>query len=149
MSDDIDGYGFAAEGRSVGRLTADLRELDRSGIERIAGGFDRLLGAARMDEFRAAEQAASKILAQEARASDWHEVRESLIALTAGPDALVSWRSESGETGRNAQRAVLMAALALIAGVDADHPELEILLRPAGAALPWLLADGPAEPQTG
>ncbi|HVB14853.1 MAG TPA: hypothetical protein VNH38_08875 [Candidatus Dormibacteraeota bacterium] len=146
MANDIDGYGFAAQGRNVGRLTADIRELDSVGIERIARGWDRHVGEAQMDEFRAAEQAASEVIESSDLVPRWHEVRESLLSLTEGKSALVSWKAEHGELGAKAERAALAAALGLVAGAESDHPELEILLRPMAEALPWLLIDEESAP---
>ncbi|MGA7172964.1 MAG: hypothetical protein WCB86_01685 [Candidatus Dormiibacterota bacterium] len=141
MADDIDGYGFAAQGRNVGRLTADIRELDSAGIERVARGWDRHVGESRLDDIRAAEQAASDVLEASGLVARWHEVRDSLLSLIEGKAALVSWRAEHGELGVKAERAVLAAALGLVAGAETDHPELMVLLRPTAEALPWLVID--------
>ncbi|MGH7667144.1 MAG: hypothetical protein ACREN1_07540 [Candidatus Dormibacteria bacterium] len=149
MANDIDGYGFAAEGRTVGRLTADLRELDRYGIERFARGWDKVVGESGLDEFSAAEQTAAEILEHESRVGEWHEVRDILDELTAGEGALTSWRAEPTEVGRKAERAALAAALGLVAGADSGHPEVEILLRPAAEALPWLLLEDLPQPDLG
>ncbi len=141
MADDIDGYGFAAQGRNIARLTADLRELDGAGIERVAQGWDRHVGSAHLAEFVTAEQAASEVLEDSDRVAQWHEVRQSMLGLTEGKSALVSWKAEHGEVGEKAERAAMAAALGLIAGADGDHPELAVLLRPMSEALPWLVLD--------
>ncbi|HVC39015.1 MAG TPA: hypothetical protein VNH20_03430 [Candidatus Dormibacteraeota bacterium] len=146
MANDIDGYGFAAQGRNLGRLTGDIRELDQSGIERIARGWDRHVGEGGLADFLAAEQAASEVLEATGKVAGWHEVREALLQLTVGKTALVSWRAEHGEIGAKAERAALAAALGLVVGAGSDHPELELLLRPMAEALPWLLIDESAEP---
>ncbi|MGC2192707.1 MAG: hypothetical protein WA751_10275 [Candidatus Dormiibacterota bacterium] len=146
MANDIDGYGFAAQGRNIGRLTADIRELDSAGVERVARGWDRHVGDSQMDYFRSAEQAASEVLEAAGRVSHWHAVRDSLLGLTEGKSALVSWKAEHGEVGAKAERAALAAALGLLAGADSDHPELIVLLRPMGEALPWLLIDEESAP---
>jgi hypothetical protein len=146
MADDIDGYGFAAQGRNLGRLTADIRELDSAGIERVARGWDRHVGDSQMDDFRAAEQAASDVLEASDLVARWHEVRESLLNLTEGKAALASWKAEHGEVGAKAERAALAAALGLVAGADSDHPELMVLLRPMAEALPWLVIDDQEAP---
>ncbi|MGH7643299.1 MAG: hypothetical protein ACRENX_09885 [Candidatus Dormibacteria bacterium] len=144
MANDIDGYGFAAQGRTIARLVADIRELDMTAIERVARGWDRHVGDSQMDQFRAAEQSASEVLEASDRVSQWHEVRTSLLELTEGKAALVSWKAEHGEVGAKAERAVLAAGLGLIADQDGDQPDLVILLRPLAEALPWLVisADG-------
>lgn len=145
MANDIDGYGFAEQGRTIGRLSADLRELDRAGVERVAQGWDRHVGEAQLDAFRAAEQEASEVLEATDRVDQWHQVRDALLALTEGTSALVSWKAEHGEVGEKAERAALAAALGLLAGADGDHPDLQVLLRPMAEALPWLLLDeGPS-----
>lgn len=146
MANDIDGYGFATQGRNIGRLTADMRELDSVGVERVARGWDRHVGADQMDDFTAAEQAASGLLGAAGRIAEWHAVRDSLLGLTEGKSALVSWKAEHGEVGAKAERAALAAALGLLAGADSNHPELIGLLRPMGEALPWLLIDEESTP---
>jgi hypothetical protein len=146
MANDIDGYGFAAQGRNIGRLSADIRELDSAGVERVARGWDRHVGDSQMDHFRSAEQAASEVLEAAGRGTQWHEVRDSLLGLTEGKSALVSWKAEHGEVGAKAERAALAAALGLLAGADSDHPELVVLLQPMGEALPWLLIDEESTP---
>jgi hypothetical protein len=146
MANDIDGYGFAAQGRNLSRLTADIRELDSVGVERVARGWDRHVGDDQLEDFRAAEQAASEVLESSDRLTQWHEVKDYLLSLTEGKTALVSWRAEHGEVGAKAERAALAAALGLVAGADSDHPELVVLLRPMAEALPWLLIDEDAAP---
>lgn len=146
MANDIDGYGFAAQGRNIGRLLADIRELDSAGVERVARGWDRHVGDVELDNFRAAEQAASEVLETSDRTAQWHEVRDSLLGLTEGKAALVSWKAEHAEVGDKAERAALAAALGLVAGADANHPELMVLLRPMAEALPWLLIDEDSAP---
>ncbi|HEY6538868.1 MAG TPA: hypothetical protein VI138_07520 [Candidatus Dormibacteraeota bacterium] len=141
MANDIDGYGFAEQGRNVGRLQADIRELDGAGIERVAQGWDRHVGDANLDSFRAAEQQASEELEQESRVELWHKVRQSVLRLTEGDAALASWKAEHGEIGAKAERAALAAALGLLAGADSDRPDLALLLRPMAEALPWLILD--------
>jgi hypothetical protein len=147
MADDIDGYGFAAQGRNVGRLAADIRELDGAGIERVARGWDRHVGEAHLDDFQAAEQAASEVLESADRVARWHEVRDSLLSLTEGKSALASWKAEHGEEGAKAERAALAAALGLVAGADSSRPDLVVLMRPMAEALPWLLVDEEAAPE--
>lgn len=146
MANDIDGYGFAEQGRTIGRLSSDIRELDRAGIERVAQGWDRHVGEAHLDAFRAAEQEASEVLEATDRVAQWHQVRDALLGLTEGISALVSWKAEHGEVGEKAERAALAAALGLLAGADGDHPDLQVLLRPMGEALPWLLLDQEPSP---
>jgi hypothetical protein len=146
MANQIDGYRFAAQGRNLSRLTADIRELDSVGVERVARGWDRHVGDDQLEDFRAAEQAASEVLESSDRLAQWHEVKDYLLSLTEGKTALVSWKAEHGEVGAKAERAALAAALGLVAGADSDHPELVVLLRPMAEALPWLLIDEDAAP---
>lgn len=146
MANDIDGYGFAAQGRTIARLAADLRELDRAGIERVARGWDAHVGEAHLNEFRSAEQSALDILERDNRVAEWDEVRKSLLSLTEGTAALASWKSEHGETGARAERAALAAALGLLVGAGPGRHELVALLRPMAEALPWLLLGDPAGP---
>ncbi|HUY08763.1 MAG TPA: hypothetical protein VMW80_04840 [Candidatus Dormibacteraeota bacterium] len=146
MANDIDGYGFAAQGRNIERLTADIRELDSAGVERVARGWDRHVGDSQMDDFRAAEQAAADVLEDADLVARWHEVRDSLLNLTEGKSALVSWKAEHGEVGAKAERAALAAALGLVAGADSNHPELMVLVRPMAEALPWLVLDEEGAP---
>jgi hypothetical protein len=146
MANDIDGYGFAEQGRNIARLSSDIRELDRAGIERVAQGWDRHVGEAELDQFRAAEQAASEALEGAGQVEAWQQVRDSLLGLTEGKSALASWKSEHGEVGEKAERAALAAALGLLAGADRDRLDLQVLLRPMGEALPWLLLDEEAAP---
>lgn len=139
MPDDIDGYGFAAQGRTIARLAADLRELDRSGIERVARGWDQHVGEVHLDDFRSAEQTALDVLESTNRVAEWDEVRNSLLHLTEGKSALASWKSEHGEVGAKAERAALAAALGLLTGAGPSRHDLLALLRPMAEALPWLL----------
>ncbi len=143
MPTDIDGYGFPGGDRTIGRLIGDLREMDRAGIERVARGWDRDVGDAHLDRFRAAEQTAMAELEKSNRVGQWDEVRTLLFSLTEGKGALASWKSEHGEAGAKAERAALAAALGLVAGPVPGHHDLAVLLQPMAEALPWLLVDDP------
>jgi hypothetical protein len=147
MANDIDGYGFADQGRTIARLSSDIRELDRAGIERVARGWDRHVGDADLDAFRAAEQAASEALESTDRVAEWHQVRDALLGLTEGQSALASWKSEHGEVRATAERAALAAALGLLAGADRDRRDLGVLLLPMGEALPGLLLEEEPVPE--
>ena len=136
---DRDGYG-AREGQTpVDRLLEDCRTLSPAGIERIAHGWVTLAEGDRHAGYVAAERAALRLLEQEGRSPQWDELRDRLLGLTERGSPLVAWRLEHGETGHRAERALLGAALAIVAGPDLDRPHRETLLRPMAEALPWLL----------
>jgi hypothetical protein len=143
MPTDIDGYGFPEGDRTIGRLIGDLRGMDRAGIERVARGWDRDVGDAHLDRFRAAEQTAMAELEKSHRVEQWDQVRTSLFGLTEGKGALASWKSEHGEAGAKAERAALAAALGLVTGPVPGNHDLAVLLQPMAEALPWLLVDDP------
>jgi hypothetical protein len=137
---DRDGYG-AREGQTpVDRLLEDCRTLSPAGIERIAHGWARLAEGEHHAAYVAAERAALHLLEQSDRGRRWDELRDRLLGLTEVGTPLIAWRLEHGDTGHAAERALLGAALALVAGPDLDRAHRETLLRPLGEALPWLLA---------
>ncbi len=141
MARDVDGYGEAPGDRSLSRLLTELRELDRSGVERIHHGWDRGLGREKADRYRSAEQSGLEQVEKAGRQEDWARAQEQVLALTQGEGALTSWRSEPPEVQAVAERAALGAALALVAGDPLGQQERRALLAPAAAALPWLLEE--------
>jgi alkylhydroperoxidase family enzyme len=141
MAMDRDGYG-AREGQTpLERLLEDCRTLSPAGIERIAHGWARFTaGGEHHAAYHAAEKAAVHLLEQHGRTAEWDELRNRLLGLTERKDALVAWRQEHGDTGHQAENALLGAALAIVAGPDLDRSHREALLRPMGEGLPWLLS---------
>jgi len=136
---DRDGYGAREEQTPVDRLLEDCRTLSPAGIERIAPGWLALAEGDRHAGYVAAERAALRLLEQEGRSPQWDELRDRLLGLTERGTPLIAWRLEHGETGHRAERALLGAALAIVAGPDLERPHRETLLRPMAEALPWLL----------
>jgi hypothetical protein len=140
MAMDRDGYGVREGQTALERLLEDCRTLSPAGIERIAQGWARFAGGEHHAAYHAAERAALRLLEQQDRTPQWDEVRDRLLGLTERGDALVSWRQEHGDTGHQAEDALLGAALALLAGPDLHRPDREALVRPMAEGLPWLLA---------
>jgi hypothetical protein len=140
MAMDRDGYG-AREGQTpVDRLLEDCRTLSPAGIERIARGWEALAEGEVHPAFLEAERAALRVLEGSNRVGEWDELRNRLLGLTERGTPLIAWRVEHGDTGHRAERAMLGAALALVAGPDLDRHHREVLLRPLSYALPWLQA---------
>ena len=135
---DSDGYGYRADERGVERVLTDLRTFSPASIERVAGGWDRY-EAAGHDALHEADRRALRALETADLAPKWEDVRREVLDLTEGRSSLVSWRAEHGETGHKAERAVLAAALALVAASHLDPQVYPTLVRPAAEALPWLL----------
>ncbi|MBV8195666.1 MAG: hypothetical protein JOY80_09070 [Candidatus Dormibacteraeota bacterium] len=140
MSTDEDGYGFGEGDRSVKRLIDDVRVLSPSGIERIAGGWDKFVGDD-VDRLHAAEKAAVHAIESNDLGEGYSEVRRQLFGLTESDVSLVNWKGEHGEQGHKAERAVQAAALALVAGELIDDATRQLLLKPVAEALPWLSPD--------
>jgi hypothetical protein len=140
MAMDRDGYG-AREGQTpLDRLLEDCRTLSPAGIERIARGWAVLAEGELHPAYVAAERAAMKVLEDSGRGAQWDELRNRLLGLTERGTPMIAWRVEHGDAGHRAERALLGAALALVAGPDLDRHHREVLLRPLAEALPWLLA---------
>jgi hypothetical protein len=138
---DAEGYGFPEHERTLARLMADVRVMGPAGVERAARGLDRHVGTHGLDEFHAAEKAATHAIEKADRGDAWDAFRSSLFGLTESGEALVSWKAEHGETGHKAERAAFAAALALVAA-DTIKPEtFSTLVRPMADALPWLSPD--------
>jgi hypothetical protein len=140
MAMDRDGYGVREGQSALERLIEDCRTLSPAGIERIAHGWARFGGGEHHAAYLAAERAALQLLEREDRSSRWDELRDGLLGLTERGNALISWRQEHGDTGHQAERALLGAALALLAGPDLDRSDREALVRPMAEGLPWLLS---------
>jgi len=137
---DPDGYGARAGQTPLDRLMEDCRTLSPAGIERVAHGWARFGEGEHHAAYTAAERAALHLLEQSGRTPEWDDLRNRLLGLTERGTPLVAWRQEHGDTGHRAERALLGAALALLAVPDLDRVHREALLRPMGEALPWLLA---------
>jgi len=120
----------------VERLAEDCRTLGPSGIERIAGGWERRAP----DRYAEAERAALRIIETTGRGIAWDELRNRLLGLTERGTPLVAWRAEHGDVGHRAEQALLGAALALLAQPELDAHHAETLVGPMAAALPWLLS---------
>jgi hypothetical protein len=139
MAMDRDGYGVREGQTPIDRLLEDCRTLSPAGIERIAHGWTALADGELHPAFIAAERAALQLLELSNRVGQWDELRNRLLGLTERGTPLIAWRVEHGDTGHRAERAMLGAALALVAGRDLDRHHREVLVRPLAEALPWLL----------
>jgi hypothetical protein len=133
---DSDGYGQRPHQPAVERLAEDCRTLGPSGIERIAGGWERRAP----DRYAEAERAALRLIEKTGRGIAWDELRNRLLGLTERGTPLVAWRAEHGEVGHRAEQALFGAALALLAQPELDAHHAETLVGPMAAALPWLLS---------
>ena len=138
MSIDTEGYGPRPSQTDIDRLLEDSRTLSPLGIERAADGWARHAGSGEHTAWREAERAALHTLETNGRTGAWDELRNRLLGLTESEGALVSWRFEHGDVGHNAERALLGAALALMAQPELDRNHAKTLLAPMGEALPWL-----------
>jgi hypothetical protein len=147
MSVDAEGYGYPPDEDAMQRLLRDARVLSPAGIERAAWGWDRHEDPSVMQRFRDAERAALRALEQADRGAEWDRVRKQILDLTEGRTSLVSWKVEHGDTGHKAERAMLAAALGLLARDKLDHEHYVTLVRPMSEALPWLLPEAPPEPR--
>lgn len=138
MSIDFEGYGPRPSQTDIDRLLEDSRTLSPLGIERAAEGWVRHSGSGEHAPWREAERAALHTLEHTGRTSAWDELRNRLLGLTESEGALVAWRFEHGDVGHHAERALLGAALALMARPELDSHHAKTLLAPMGEALPWL-----------
>jgi hypothetical protein len=142
VSQDTDGYGARSSDSDIDRLIEDCRTLSPSGVERIADGWKQD-AAARHDAWHHAERAALHVLETTNRVGRWDELRNRILDLTEHHDALVAWRAEHDDVAHRAEDALLGAALALLARPELDARDEQILLRPLGGTLPWVLATEP------
>ena len=142
MAMDRDGYGVREGQTPVDRLLEDCRTLSPAGIERVARGWVIHAEGEHLAAYHAAERAALRLLEETNRTPGWDELRDRLLGLTERGTPLVAWRQEHGDTGHRAERALLGAALALVAGPDLDRVHRHTLLAPMAEGLPWLLGGG-------
>jgi hypothetical protein len=145
MAADAEGYGYRQGEDAVERLVSDARTLSPAGIERASWGWDRHEDPVAMQRFHDAERAALRILEQTDRGPAWEDARRQLLDLTEGRTSLVSWKSEHGDIGHKAERALLGAALGVLARDKLSHDQYVTLVRPMAEALPWLLPEAPPE----
>jgi len=145
MAVDAEGYGAKEEG--LDRLIADARVLSPAGIERSAWGWDRHEDPRIMERFHEAERAALRALEKSDRGPEWEDARKRILDLTERRTSLEDWKAEHGDVGHKAERALLAAALAIVARDKIDHPHYVTLVRPMSEALPWLLPELPPEPR--
>ena len=143
----VDAEGYGAKDQGLDRLIADARVLSPAGIERAAWGWDRHEDPRLMERFHQAERTALRALEQGDRGQRWDGARTRLLDLTEGRGSLEDWKAEHGEVGHKAERALLAAALAILARDLIDHDAYVTLVRPLSEALPWLLPELPPEPR--
>jgi hypothetical protein len=137
---DIEGYGYEEHQALIDRLLDDLRTLSPSGIERVAGGYERYASGDAHPIFQAAEKAALHEVEQDDLGPRWDQLRNQLRRLTEGEGSLVSWKVEHGELGHRAERAAYAAVLGLLAMQRLPREQFLQLIRPMSEALPWLTA---------
>jgi len=145
MAVDAEGYGYSSNEEGLDRLLTDARVLSPAGIERVAWGWDRHEDPRIMERFHEAERTALHALEKGNRGPQWEDARRRILDLTEGRTSLEDWKAEHGDTGHKAERAVLAAALAIMARDKIDHPHYITLVRPLSEALPWLLPELPPE----
>jgi len=147
MAVDAEGYGYRDHEEGLDRLLTDARVLSPAGIERAAWGWDRHEDPRIMERFHEAERAALRTLEKSNRGPQWDDARKRILDLTEGRTSLEDWKAEHGDVGHKAERALLAAALAILARDKLDHPHYVTLVRPMSEALPWLLPELPPEPR--
>jgi hypothetical protein len=143
---DRDGYGYTTTERGLDRLLADARTLSPLGIERVAWGWDRHEDPRALERFHEAEKVALKAIESHSRGPDWEQARRTVLDLTEGRASLQSWKVEHGDVGHKAERAMLGAALGIMARDLIDHGHYAALVRPMAEGLPWLLPEEPPAP---
>ena len=143
----VDAEGYGAKDQGLDRLIADARVLSPAGIERVAWGWDRHEDPRIMERFHEAERAALRVLEKNNRGPQWDEARKRILDLTEGRSSLEDWKAEHGDVGHKGERALLAAALAILARDKLDREHYATLVRPMSEALPWLLPETPPEPR--
>ena len=144
MGLDAEGYGFPEHDRTLARLIDDIRVMGPAGVERAAQGWEDFAAGARHSGYHEAERAATHAIEQNDRGAAWDTVRSSMFGMTESGQALVSWKAEHGDVGHRAEDAAFGAALALVASDLITPEQYQMLVRPMGEALPWLLPEVPA-----
>ena len=143
----VDAEGYGAKDQGLDRLIGDARVLSPAGIERVAWGWDRHEDPRIMERFHEAERAALRALEKSNRGQQWDDARKRILDLTEGRTSLEDWKAEHGDIGHKGERALLAAALAILARDLIDHDHYVTLVRPMSEALPWLLPELPPEPR--
>jgi hypothetical protein len=143
----VDAEGYGAKGQGLDRLIADARVLSPAGIERVAWGWDRHEDPRIMERFHEAERTALRVLEKNNRGPQWDDARKRILDLTEGRSSLEDWKAEHGAVGHKGERALLAAALAILARDKLDREHYATLVRPMSEALPWLLPELPPEPR--
>lgn len=144
---DAEGYGYRGDEQGLDRLLSDARTLSPAGIERVAWGWDRHEDPRIMQRFHEAERAALHALEKNNRMQQWDDARKRILDLTEGRTSLEDWKAEHGDIGHKGERALLAAALAILARDKIDHAQYVTLVRPMSEALPWLLPELVPEPR--
>jgi len=144
---DAEGYGYRGDEQGLDRLLSDARTLSPAGIERAAWGWDRHEDPRIMERFHQAERAALHALEKNNRMQQWDESRKRILDLTEARTSLEDWKAEHGDVGHKGERALLAAALAILARDKIDHSQYVTLVRPMSEALPWLLPELVPEPR--
>jgi hypothetical protein len=143
----VDAEGYGAKDQGLDRLIADARVLSPAGIERAAWGWDRHEDPRIMERFHEAERTALRALEKSNRSQPWDDARKRILDLTEGRSSLEDWKAEHGDIGHKGERALLAAALGILARDRIDHDHYVTLVRPMSEALPWLLPELPPEPR--
>ena len=143
----VDAEGYGAKDQGLDRLIEDARVLSPAGIERVAWGWDRHEDPRIMERFHEAERAGLRVLEKNNRGPKWDEARKRILDLTEGRSSLEDWKAEHGDVGHKGERALLAAALAILARDKLDREHYATLVRPMSEALPWLLPELPPEPR--
>ena len=147
MTVDAEGYGYRSNEEGLERLLGDARVLSPAGIERAAWGWDRHEDPRIMQRFHEAERAALHGLEKNNRMQLWDDARKRILDLTEGRASLEDWKAEHGDVGHKGERALLAAALAILARDKLDDQQYVTLVRPMSEAFPWLLPELPPEPR--
>src|SRR6202171_348041 len=126
----VDAEGYGAKDQGLDRLIADARVLSPAGIERVAWGWDHHEDPRLMQRFHEAERAALRALEKGNRGQLWDDARKRILDLTEGRTSLEDWKAEHGDVGHKGERALLAAALAILARDKIDHPHYVTLVLP-------------------